>query len=122
MMELAYRNKLSDACEPWGYVAPVVAAVVTRTTGVRHIYLIGMVPKTAWVDGGRGSKIPKIPYVVQEYKNCTVWESTESRQISTRTLQLIAQAVIPWLLSLAPVCLVFLFVFAICKDDCCDDD
>ena len=30
----------SDACEPWGYVAPVVAAVVTRATGVRHIYLI----------------------------------------------------------------------------------
>ena len=28
------------ACEPWGYVAPVVAAVVTRATGVRHIYLI----------------------------------------------------------------------------------
>ena len=30
----------SDACEPWGYVAPVVAAFVTRATGVRHIYLI----------------------------------------------------------------------------------
>ena len=29
-----------DACEPWGYVAPIVAAVVTRATGVRHIYLI----------------------------------------------------------------------------------
>ena len=29
-----------DACEPWGYVAPAVAAVVTRATGVRHIYLI----------------------------------------------------------------------------------
>ena len=28
------------ACEPWGYVVPVVAAVVTRATGVRHIYLI----------------------------------------------------------------------------------
>ena len=28
------------ACEPWGYVAPVVAAVLTRATGVRHIYLI----------------------------------------------------------------------------------
>ena len=30
----------SDACEPWGYVAPVVAAFVMRATGVRHIYLI----------------------------------------------------------------------------------
>ena len=30
----------SDVCEPWGYVAPVIAAVVTRATGVRHIYLI----------------------------------------------------------------------------------
>ena len=30
----------SDAREPWGYVAPVVAAVVTRATGVRNIYLI----------------------------------------------------------------------------------
>ena len=29
-----------DACEPWGYVALVVAAIVTRATGVRHIYLI----------------------------------------------------------------------------------
>ena len=34
------RIRHSDACEPWGYVAPVVAAVVTRATGVRHIYLI----------------------------------------------------------------------------------
>ena len=35
------KNKaLRDACEPWGYVAPVVAAVMTRATGVRHIYLI----------------------------------------------------------------------------------
>ena len=33
-------HRHSDACEPWGYVAPVVAAVVTRATGVRHIYLI----------------------------------------------------------------------------------
>ena len=24
----------SDVCEPWGYVAPVIAAVVTRATGV----------------------------------------------------------------------------------------
>ena len=31
-------------CEPWGYVAPVVAAVVMRATGVRHIYLIDIVP------------------------------------------------------------------------------
>ena len=31
---------MGDACEPWGYVAPVVAAVMTRATGVRHIYLI----------------------------------------------------------------------------------
>ena len=30
----------SDVCEPWGYVAPVIAAVVTCATGVRHIYLI----------------------------------------------------------------------------------
>ena len=34
------RIRHSDACEPWGYVAPIVAAVVTRATGVRHIYLI----------------------------------------------------------------------------------
>ena len=34
------RIRHSDACEPWGYVAPVVAAVMTRATGVRHIYLI----------------------------------------------------------------------------------
>ena len=61
------------------------------------------------------------PNVVQEYKNCTVWESTESKRIATGTL-LIAQAVIPGMLVLAPVCLVFLFVFAVCKVDCCDDD
>ena len=36
------RIKHSDACEPWGYVAPAVAAVMTRATGVRHIYLIGI--------------------------------------------------------------------------------
>ena len=30
----------SDTCEPWGYVAPIVATVMTRATGVRHIYLI----------------------------------------------------------------------------------
>ena len=30
----------SDTCEPWGYVAPAVAAFVTRATGVRPIYLI----------------------------------------------------------------------------------
>ena len=36
------QEKLSDACEPWGYVAPVVAAVMTRATGVRHIYLISI--------------------------------------------------------------------------------
>ena len=35
----------SDACEPWGYVAPVVAAFVTRATGVRHIYLIQVIRK-----------------------------------------------------------------------------
>ena len=29
-----------DDCEPWGYVASVVAAVVTRATGVRYIYFI----------------------------------------------------------------------------------
>ena len=29
-----------DGCEPWGYVAPVVAAGVRRATCVRHIYLI----------------------------------------------------------------------------------
>ena len=34
------RIRHSDACEPWGYVAPAVAAVMTRATGVRHIYLI----------------------------------------------------------------------------------
>ena len=34
------RIRHSDACEPWGYVAPVVAAVLTHATGVRHIYLI----------------------------------------------------------------------------------
>ena len=27
-------------CKPWGYVAPVVAAVMTRANGLRHIYLI----------------------------------------------------------------------------------
>ena len=32
----------SDACEPWGYVAPFVAAFVMRATGVRHIYLINV--------------------------------------------------------------------------------
>ena len=40
MIKLVDRNRHSDACEPWGYVAPVVAAVMTRATGVRHIYLI----------------------------------------------------------------------------------
>ena len=35
------RIRHSDFCEPWGYVAPIVAAVVTRATGARHIYLIG---------------------------------------------------------------------------------
>ena len=34
------RIRRLDACEPWGYVAPVVAAVMTRATRVRHIYLI----------------------------------------------------------------------------------
>ena len=34
------RELHSDACEPWGYVALAVAAVMTRATGVRHIYLI----------------------------------------------------------------------------------
>ena len=33
-----------ENCEPWGYVAPVVAAVMTRATGVRQIYLIFMRP------------------------------------------------------------------------------
>ena len=36
------RIRHSDACEPWGYVTPVVAAVVTRAPSVRHIYLISM--------------------------------------------------------------------------------
>ena len=36
-----------DACEPWGYVAPSVAAVMTRATGVRHIYLIAIVKKSS---------------------------------------------------------------------------
>ena len=61
------------------------------------------------------------PNVVQEYQNCTVWESTESKRIATGTL-LIAQAVIPGALVSIPVCFSFLFVFAVCKDDCCDDD
>ena len=61
------------------------------------------------------------PNVVQEYQNCTVWESTESKRIATGTL-LIAQAVIPGALVSIPVCFTFLFVFAVCKDDCCDDD
>ena len=43
----------SDACEPWGYVAPVVAAVVRRATGVRHIYLIYYLPGRQW-----GSQMP----------------------------------------------------------------
>ena len=34
------RIRHSYACKPWGYVAPTVAAVVMRATGVRHIYLI----------------------------------------------------------------------------------
>ena len=38
-----------DGCEPWGYVAPVVAAGVTRATGVRHIYLIAMNKNTLGV-------------------------------------------------------------------------
>ena len=61
------------------------------------------------------------PNVVQEYQNCTVWESTESKRIATGTL-LIAQAVIPGALVSIPVCFTFLFVFAVCKDDCCDDN
>ena len=61
------------------------------------------------------------PNVVQEYQNCTVWESTESKRIATGTL-LIAQAVIPGALVSIPVCFSFLFVFAVCKDDCCDDN
>ena len=41
-----------DACEPWGYVAPGVAAVMTRATGVRHIYLINLSkPSEARLDG-----------------------------------------------------------------------
>ena len=28
------RGRLVDACEPWGYLTPVLAAVVTRATGV----------------------------------------------------------------------------------------
>ena len=31
---------LTRSLYQWGYVAPVVAAVVTRATGVGHIYLI----------------------------------------------------------------------------------
>ena len=38
--QMTERISLLDACEPWGYVAPFVAAVLTRATGVRHIYLI----------------------------------------------------------------------------------
>ena len=37
---LVARELHSDAFEPWGYVAPTVAAVVTRATGVQHIYTI----------------------------------------------------------------------------------
>ena len=34
------RVRHSEACEPWGYVAPVVATVMRRAIGVRHIYFI----------------------------------------------------------------------------------
>ena len=36
-----------DGCEPWGYVTPVVAAGVTRATGVRHIYLIYLINRVS---------------------------------------------------------------------------
>ena len=34
------QDRVPELGEPWGYAAPVVAAVMTRATGVRHIYLI----------------------------------------------------------------------------------
>ena len=40
--------------EPWGYVAPVVAAVMTRATGVRHIYLINFIPSQQKIELLRG--------------------------------------------------------------------
>ena len=42
MKGLVARELHSDTCEPWGYVAPALAAVMTRATGVRHIYLISL--------------------------------------------------------------------------------
>ena len=45
------RIRHSDACEPWGYVAPAVAAVMTRATGVRHIYLIVIAQLSLWERG-----------------------------------------------------------------------
>ena len=61
------------------------------------------------------------PNMVDETKNCTIWESTESKRIATGTL-LIAQALVPGILVLIPVCFSILFVIAVCKMDCCDDD
>ena len=38
-LAMSYRPQIGHA-GPWWYFAPIVAAVVTRATGVRHIYLI----------------------------------------------------------------------------------
>ena len=48
------------------------------------------------------------PNMVEKTKNCTIWESTESKRIATGTL-LIAQALVPGILVLIPVCISFLF-------------
>ena len=61
------------------------------------------------------------PNIIQEYQNCTVWESTESEHMATGTL-LIAQALIPGILLSIPVFVAILFPFAICVDECKDDD
>ena len=60
------------------------------------------------------------PNMVEETKNCTIWESTESKRIATGTL-LIAQAIIPGILVLIPVGFSFCFLYEICKLDCQDD-
>ena len=60
MMELADRKKFSDACEPWGYVAPVVAAVMTRATSVRHIYLINNIMIKTNFSTGFGQELKMI--------------------------------------------------------------
>ena len=60
---------MGDACEPWGYVAPVVAAVVTRATGVRHIYLILFCFKECGVDN-----VSLLPIFdpMQSPRNCVI--------------------------------------------------